>query len=451
MIPPGPTTPTLVTTWQWLNRPYPFMDECSARFGDTFSLYFKGLPQLVLYSRPEDVKEVFADDGNLFHAGEFNLSLRAFLGEHSVLMLDGKEHMRHRRLLLPPFHGERMQAYGSAMLDAADDSIDAWPVGRPFAFHGHMQAVTLRVILRTVFGVDGAARLDRFDRVVTELLDIAAWPPLLVPAMQKDLGRWSPWGRYVRKRREADDLINAQIRERRAEGSRGRTDILSLLVDARDEAGNPMSDAELHDELVTLLIAGHETTATALAWTFRWLLEMPELAARLRSELAAAEAEGPLTAERISKLEYLDAVAREALRLQPVIPLVGRILKRPARVGNYDLPAGVGVVCSIYLAQRRSDVYPNPRAFNPDRFLGKKFSPNEFFPFGGGIRRCIGMAFALYEMKMVIARVMSRATLSLAGTKPIRVVRRSITMTPSEGLSVTLVERRPRLSVANAA
>ena len=212
-----------------------------------------------------------------------------------------------------------------------------------------------------------------------------------------------------------------------------------------------MSDVELHDELVTLLVAGHETTATALAWTFRWLLEMPELASRLRTELARAEEAGPLTADAISKLELIDAVARESLRLQPVIPLVGRVLTRPARVGGYDLPAGIGVVCSIYLAQRRADTYPQPDRFDPTRFLGKKFSPNEFFPFGGGVRRCIGMAFALYEMKMVIARIVSRTTLALAATRPVSVVRRSITMTPSEGLRVRLIERRPRHASVKAA
>jgi len=450
-LPPGPRVPPIVTTWQWLRRPFELLEACEARYGDAFTLRFAGLPPLVMYSRPEDVKEIFSDDGSLLHAGEFNLQLKAFLGESSVLMLDGKEHMRQRRLLLPPFHGERMQAYGQAMLDVADDTIDRWPLGTPFPIHSPMQALTLQIILRTVFGVDGVARLARFDRLMTELLDIAAWAPLLVPFMQKDLGPWSPWGKYVRKRDESDEMVYAEIRERRAQGSRGRTDILSMLLEARDEDGRAMSDEELHDELGTLLVAGHETTATALAWTFRWLLEKPDIAARLRAEMAVAEKDGPLTPERIAKLELLDAVVREALRLQPVIPLVGRVLQRPARVGGYDLPAGTSVLCSIYLAQRRPDAYPRPREFFPDRFLGKKLSPNEFFPFGGGVRRCIGMAFALYEMKMVVARVLSRATLSLANEAPVRVVRRSITLTPSEGLRVRLDARLPRAAGAKAA
>ncbi len=444
MLPPGPRLPSFVTTFQWLSRPYPFLEECRARYGEAFTLSIRGLPPLAFFSSPEDVKEVFADDGETLHAGEFNLSLRAFLGERSVLMLDGAEHLRHRRLLLPPFHGERMHAYGQTMLDAADASIDRWPLGRPFALHSPMQSITLDVILRTVFGVDGTARLAQFTEAITELLDIAAWPPLLVPAMQKDLGPLSPWGRYVRKKKASDKMIYAEIRERRAAGTKGRTDVLSMLLEARDESGQPMTDAELHDELVTLLVAGHETTATALAWTFRWLLDKPELAARVRRELEDAATTGPLAPERIAKLELLDAVARESLRLQPVIPIVGRILTRPARVGGYDLPAGCGVVCSIYLAQRRPASFPHPEEFDPDRFLGKKASPNEFFPFGGGIRRCIGMAFALYEMKMVLARVLTRAELVLDGSRPVRVVRRSITMTPSDGLRVRLTRRHAR-------
>ncbi len=349
-----------------------------------------------------------------------------------------------------------MQAYGQTMLDAADASIDRWPLCEPFALHPLMQAITLQVILRTVFGVDGraTAHLERFDRVLTDVLDIATWPPLLMPALQRDLGRLSPWGRYLRKRAEADAMIYAEIRDRRAhhsEDGAGRGDVLSRLLAARDEDGAAMTDEELHGELVTLLIAGHETSATALAWTFRWLVDKPDLVARLQAEIAGAEGTAPLTAERIAKLELLDATVRESLRLQPVLPLVGRILKQPMRVGGYDLPAGVGVVCSIYLAQRRPDVYPRPDEFDPDRFLGKRFSPNELFPFGGGIRRCIGMAFALYEMKMVLARVLARTTLTLASRRPVRVVRRSITMTPSEGLRVRMVERRPRASAAASA
>src|SRR5215472_2988627 len=203
-LPPGPKVPALVMSYQWLRRPLEFLEECAARYGDTFTIRFAGLPPLVIYSRPEDVKEIFSDDGSLLHAGKFNLSLSAFLGEHSVLMLDGKEHLRQRRLLLPPFHGERMQAYGQTMLDVSDDSIDAWPLGEPFSIHGPMQAITLNVILRTIFGIEQGARLEKFRSLLTELTDLAAWAPLLLPFMQVDLGPYSPWGRYLRKREQTD-------------------------------------------------------------------------------------------------------------------------------------------------------------------------------------------------------------------------------------------------------
>jgi len=446
-LPPGPRQPTFVSTWHWIRRPFPFLEECRERFGSAFTFRLPGLPPFVVFSDPADVKEVFTDDGDRLLAGQFNQSLRAFLGDRSVLMLDGKEHLRHRRLLLPPFHGERMAAYGQVMIDAAHAAVERWPLQQPFSIHGSMQAITLQVILRAVFGMDEGPRLAELSRLLTELLEIASWPPLLIPTLQRDLGQWSPWGRFVRISAQADRLLLEQIRRRRAEDRKGRVDILSLLLDARDEDGQPMTDEELRDELVTLLIAGHETTATALAWSFRWIFGTPGVEARLRDEIEGAG----LVPERIAKLGYLDAVSREALRLYPVIPIVGRVLAEPARIGGWDLPAGVCVVCSIYLAQRRPEAYPEPARFNPDRFLGTKVTPYEFFPFGGGVRRCIGMAFALYEMKMVLATVLSRAALRLADDRAIGPVRRSITLTPSDGLRVVLTRRDPRPGPAAAA
>jgi cytochrome P450 len=429
-----------MTTLHWVRRPLPFLDEMRARYGETFTMRISGMPPFVVFSNPEDVKEVFADDGAALQAGKINAFLRPFLGEHSMLLLDGKEHLRHRRLLLPPFHGERMQRYGQTMLDVTDASIDAWPLHAPFSIHERMQWITLRVILRTILGIDDPARLERVAVMMTELLNIAAWTPLVFPFMQKDLGPLSPWGRFLRKARAADEVLYEEIRARRARGTAGKDDVLSLLIDARDEAGQPMSETELRDELVTLLVAGHETTATALAWTLRFLVAQPHTWARVENEVRQASGDG-LVSEKIGKLEVLDAVAREGLRLQPVIPVVGRYVERPMRVGGWDLPADVGVVCSIYLAQRRPEAFPNPTAFDPDRFLGKKLTPYEFFPFGGGIRRCIGLSFALHEMKMVLAKIVTRTKLSLVAPDAIRVVRRSISLMPSGGLRVRLEKR----------
>jgi cytochrome P450 family 110 len=262
---------------------------------------------------------------------------------------------------------------------------------------------------------------------------------------------WSPWGRFRRAIAEGDAYLYEEIRDRRRkEGAReGRAksdDVLSLLLDARDEEGRAMTDEELRDELTTLLVAGHETTATALAWAVRWTLATPGLLDRVRDEIRAACARAGLarlTAKHAAELPLVDAIAREALRLNPVIPLVGRILEKPTKVAGYELAAGTPVTCSIYLAQRRSEVFPDPSRFDPDRFLGKKISANEFFPFGGGIRRCVGMSFALYEMRIVLARLFERTDLSLASPRPIRVERRSITLMPSKGLLVRLDRHLP--------
>lgn len=443
-LPPGPSEPIALTTIKWMYRPLDYLDRAAQSFGDPFTMRLAGLPPLVVFSNPDAVKQVFADDGANMHAGKANLPLKPFVGEHSVLLLDGEEHMRQRRLLLPPFHGERMQAYGATMIDLTNESIDGWPESAPFSIHPRFQAITLRVIVRTIFGVDEGPRFERFCEDLALLTDLASWPWLLIPALQKDLGAWSPWGRVMRVGARVEAALLAEIHERRRTGTKGRVDILSMLVDARDEQGNPMTDEELRDELLTLLLAGHETTATALAWAMRWIADRRDVKARLDAELADALEGGGLTPERIAKLDYLDAVVREALRLTPVIPFVGRVLQRPTKIGEHLLREGTAVVCSIYLAQRREASYPNATRFEPERFLERKHTPYEFFPFGGGIRRCIGMAFALYEMKMVLATLLSRTEVRLAPGPAPTVVRRAITLTPSQGLRVVMDARRPR-------
>lgn len=439
--PPKPQHPVAWSTVRWLREPYPYLDELQARFGDTFVLPLLGM-EAVVFSNPEDVKEIFADGGDDLEAGRFNRVLAPLLGHGSVLMADGASHRRKRKLLLAPFRGERMQAYGRVMLDVTDDAIDAMPHGKPFAFHAPMQDVTLRVIIQTIFGFEGA-KLEEMVIRSKHVLDLGSWSPLLLPFMQVDLGPMSPYGRFLRAVERSDRLVYDEIARRRHDGTRG-PDILSLLLDARDDAGEQMNAEELRDELATLLVAGHETTATGLTWAMRWLLEEPTRVAELREAMARL---GPdPTPEAIASSDLLDATAREALRLVPVIPIVGRVLQKDQRVGRYDLKKDTIVSCSIYLAHRRPEAYPNATRFDPTRFLGKKLSAQEFFPFGGGVRRCIGMSFALYEMKMVLARVIARTDLELEGGKPVGMgmERRSITITPSDGLRVVLRKRRLR-------
>jgi cytochrome P450 len=430
---------------RWLRNPFRVLDECHARFGDAFSLRAPAFGfVLVVVSDPEVVKQVFALGADEAHAGKANAVLKPFLGKYSLLLLDGAEHLRQRKMMLPAFHGERMHAYGRTMIELTHDSIDRWAIGQRFPVHSPMQAVTLQVIIRTVFGLEEGPRFVELADVLTRALKAGAWPPLLLPFMQRDLGGLSPWGRFRRLGARATEILRSEIRRGRNVGTAGRADVLAMMLEARDEAGQPLSEEELIDELITLLTAGHETTATALAWALRWILPDRTLVGRLRDEIAGANGDP----QRIARLELLDATVKEVLRLQPVIPLVARVLRAPARLGDLDLPAGTVVAPGVYLVNRRASLYPEPTRFLPDRFLTFKPAPWEWIPFGGGLRRCIGAAFAVYEMKMVLASMLPRVDAHLA-TDRIRVSRRGITITPSEGLPIVVTARRPRKATSS--
>jgi len=440
-VPPGPGWPPALQLYRWIRTPFEVLEHCHARLGDAFTLRLPGMPvPIVIVSDPAAVKDVFALGADEASAGKANLPLKPFLGEHSLLLLDGAEHMRQRKMMLPAFHGERMNAYGRAMLEVANASIDLWPMHRVFAVHRPMQGITLQVILRTVFGVEDGAQFEELADVLTRALDIAASPMLLLPFLQHQLRGYSPWGRFKRLMGRAGELLRVEIRRGRSQGTAGRTDVLAMMLGARDERGEPLTEDEVHDELITLLVAGHETTATALAWALRFIAPDRPLARRLRDEIATADGD-PL---KIAKLELLDGAVKEALRLQPVIPMVGRLLAEPATFGKLRLPAGAVVAPSIYLVHHRPDLYPEPERFNPDRYATFKPATWELLPFGGGLRRCIGAAFAMYEMKMVLAAVLSRVEMQLAGGHRVRTVRRGITMTPSDGLPVVVTAKKGR-------
>jgi len=431
MLPPGPRAPAVVQIARWVARPVELMESCQRRFGDVFTWRAPGGLALVIVADPELIKQVFIADPEVLLAGVGNATvLEPMLGRHSLLTLDGAEHLRQRRLLLPAFHGERLQGFASVMREIADASLETWPVGRPFSLHPMMQSITLDVILRTVFGVggDGSSPYRNLRQSLVDLLEIASNPWLLFPGI---LGldpfrvKWLP---ITRLKRQVDELLYRMIADRRRQPIPSN-DVLTLMLDARDDAGRAMTDVEIRDELVTLLVAGHETTATSLAWTFDCLLSHPAVLAKLRAELAAG------------RDDYLDAVIRETLRLRPIIPLVGRHVARPFQLGRWTIPVGARIVPSIYLAGRRADAYPDPARFVPERWLGVKPDPYTWFPFGGGVRRCIGMAFAMFEMRIVLAQVLPRADLRLA-EGPARVVRRAITLAPSGGTRVVLTRRR---------
>lgn len=440
-LPPGPPEPPAIQMARWIAHPSRFMRQSFERYGEVYTMRIAGVPPFVMFSAPEAVKEVFLGSADDLYAGQGNAVLEPFLGSNSVLLLDGDKHMRQRRLLLPPFHGPRMRAYGAAIRDITLASMERWPRDRTFRVHDRTQAITLDVILRTVFGIDEGPEFRALQERLTALLHRIANPALLLPLLQTDYGAWSPGGRLAHDLAAVDELLYAQIRQRKAEGGEGREDVLAMLVEARDEDGAAMTDEELRDELMTLLVAGHETTATSLAWTFYRLLKAPYALRRLHDEIDGAFPEGvAIDPDRVRDLKWLDAVIKETLRLKPVVPAVARRLQRPMRIGGVDLPAGVIAVPNIYLVHRNPRVWRDPNIFDPRRFLDNKPSPYEYFPFGGGIRRCIGMAFAHYEMQVVLATVLQRLTIESSG-ESVRLVRRAITFAPSGGMPLIVRDR----------
>jgi cytochrome P450 len=441
-LPPGPRTPAVVQALHLAFRTTHFLDDCARRFGECFVIRFPGAPPVVTFSHPEAIRQIFTAGDDVLRAGASNAPLAPLLGHRSLLLLDADRHLQERRLMTPPFHGERMQTYLTVIAEVADRAISSWPLGRPFAFYHQMQGVTLDVIMQAVFGLDQGGGYERLRETLRTLVSVAANPLWLVPALRFNLGSLTPWAKLVRTRREVEHILAAEFARRRAVEGDGHRNVLSLLLAARYEDGRPMTDEELQDEMITLLLAGHETTATALAWTVYHVLRQPEVLAKVRAELAMVVGDGPLSAERVARLEYLDAVVKEALRLRPVLDDVGRMVQRPTEIGGWRLPAGVIAAPQIYLTHRRADLWPDPERFDPDRFHNRRVSPYTFFPFGGGVRRCLGMAFALYEMKVVLARLFTRTDLQVAPGYHARPVRRAITLAPSGGVPLVVLRRR---------
>jgi cytochrome P450 len=426
-LPPGPRWPTPLTTLGWMARPFPFVERCRDRYGDTFTLRIAREAPWVFVSHPDAVKQVFTGDPRLLHAGEANGILRPILGHHSVLLLDDDRHMAQRKLMLPAFHGERMQRYGDVMTAIAEREIASWPRGGDLELAPRMQALTLEVILRAIFGVDEGERLDRLRAALRTAMEFATDPKTVAGLILRGYERAERHPRLRAALDPVDALLADEIHRRREAPDLGeRDDILSLLVQARHEDGSPMTDTELRDELMTLLVAGHETTATGLAWALERLVRHPAALERLREEVLAGDE------------EYLDAVVKETLRLRPVLAIVLRKLMAPMEIAGHRLPAGVNVVPCIYLMHRREDIYPDPRAFRPERFLERPAGTYTWIPFGGGVRRCLGASFALFEMKTVLAAVVRGAGLRPADPAPERTRRRAITHAPARGAHVTV-------------
>jgi cytochrome P450 family 135 len=435
-LPPGPRAPRALQTLGFIFAPRRFLDGARRRYGDVVgfsTLFDRGF---VMVFDPELVRQVFRAPPERLRAGEANAPLGMVLGERSLLLLDGAEHLRQRRLMLPPFHGQRMRAYEEVMRDAADREVDSWPLDRPFPLLPSMQALTLDVIVRAVFGIEEGARQDELKRRLRAMLTpVSTRAGLMLMALSGgQVGGARRMREFRERRRRVDELIYEEIaRRRQVPDLEEREDVFSLFLIARDEDGWAMTDRELRDELVTLLVAGHETTATGLAWAFDLLLHAPRVLARLREAIEAGDD------------EYPQAVVKEALRVRPVVPGVGRVVRgEPFELGGYPIPPGVEINPSIAVIHRRADRYPDPAEFRPERFLEPDAAdPYSWIPFGGGTRRCLGAAFASFEMKTVIETVLRRADLEPAGTRPEAVRRQGVTMVPRRGTRVVLRERRP--------
>jgi cytochrome P450 len=428
---------------QWIGGPTDYLHTTAGRYGDPFTMRVGVFPPLVMFSDPQAIQQLFTAEAGSFDAGASNVALRPTLGVNSLLLLDGERHQQQRRLLTPPFHGERMRAYGTLIRRVTEEVMARWQPGKPFSVRSAMQRISLRVILQAVFGLHDGARLVRLRQALGDMLDAMSSPlnMALLLMLPEDWGPWSPRARLQTHLGAIDALLYAEIRARRERFDPAAGDILSLLLAARDEAGQSMSDIELRDELMTLLVAGHETTATAMAWAFYWIHYLPAVRERLLAELDSLDSDPD--SEAIARLPYLGAVCSETLRIYPVALIASpRVARQRVRIVGRDYEAGARLAANIYLAHHRPETYPDPECFRPERFLERTFSLYEFLPFGGGTRRCIGMAFALYEMKLVLATVLLQRDLNLVQPRLLKPVRRGVTLAPPAGLFLVATGER---------
>lgn len=447
---PSSGTPGLLQKLQWVMNPVGYMESHARHYPDLFQAEVVGFGNtLVFVSHPQAIQYILTHDNKQLSApGKVNGIVEPLLGEYSVIMLEGDRHRRQRQLLMPPFHGDRMKSYGEMICEIAETVMRQLPNSQPFLARSVMSQISSQVMLKTVFGLDVTGEnYHELKHLMTSMLDVFNTPAasglLFVKKLQVDLGRWSPWGYFLRMREKIDKLLYAEIANRRQQDLSDRLDILSLLMSARDAEGEAMTDKELRDELLTLLFAGYETTASAMSWSLYWVHALPEVKNRLQEEIASL-GDNPAPMD-IFGLPYLTAVCNEVLRLYPVAMLTfPRRVEEPMDLLGYPLEVGTDLMGCIYLLHHREDLYPDSYQFKPERFLERQFSPYEFLPFGGGKRRCIGAALAAYEMKLVLATVLSGYDLKLAEKGPVKPQRRGITLSPAGGIKMLKVGDRTR-------
>jgi cytochrome P450 len=429
-LPPGPKVPAIIQTIAWWLRPIGYLERCRERYGGRFTLRMLGQPPFVMLYTAAEIKELFLAPPDLLHPGEGAQILEPIVGRHSVILLDEDAHMEQRKLMLPAFHGEKMQRLAGLMSELVQREVSSWPCEEPLALHPRLQQLTLEIVLRAVFGLERGERLDELRGLLTEILAFSESPLSVLPFTRDSIIARGPWARQRRLSAQADALIFDLIDERRRAEADGE-DVLTLLLAARHEDDTPMSPVELRDELMTALVAGHETTASQLAWAFERLCREPVVVERLVGELDTGAAE-----------DYLTATINEVMRRRPVlIHAEPRMTKQAVRIGDFDYPAGVMLFPNAYLLHHDPDIYPDPYAFRPERFLQTPPGTYTFIPFGGGRRRCLGASFALLEMKLVLRAVFERYEIKPVGSLPESASRRSIAISPSNQTQVVLHER----------
>ncbi len=440
-LPPTPQTSNFRQLIQWIADPLNLLEKSAQTFGDPFMLEFRKGRPFVFISHPETIQEILSHDRANFDSGRANYILIPIVGETSLLVTDGEDHNRQRKLIYPPFHGEKIRHYGEIIAETTQQVAQTWEANKPFIMRSSMQDITLEVIMQAVFGISDAKRHTELKAPLVKLLELTGGSVLrssllFFPIFQQDFPG-SPWRNFLNRQQEINKLLQAEIEQRRETQQTKGNDILSLLMSAEDEEGNSMSDTELRDQLVTLLFAGHETTATALSWAFYWIHKFPEVREKLLAELENIADTSDIKA--LNQLSYLDAVCKETLRIYPVaIVTFPRITKSSIKVGHYEYPPDMILAPCIYLLHHREDIYPNPNQFQPERFLEKQFSPYEFMPFGGGIRRCVGDVFAMMEMKIVLATILKQYSLKLLEKKAVKPVRRGVTVAPAGGIKMVV-------------
>src|SRR5215210_9434314 len=429
-LPPGPRLPKTLQTLGWWTRTVPFLEQCRARYGKTFTMRLLQTPPFVHISDPADLRELFTAPPEVLHPGEGAKVLEPVIGSNSVILLDEGAHLSQRKLMLPAFHGEKVQRVWWLMQEVTEEEVAQWPRDEALPLHPRLQALTLEIILRAVFGLEAGERLDALRDRLTRILKFGDSPSSLLPMLQH--GR--SWREFERRRAEADALIYETIEERRS-GSNGdgeRDDVLAMLLAARHEDGSPMSAVELRDELMTLLVAGHETTASELAWAFERLSRTPDVLDRLTAEIDSGDGDA-----------YVTATVYETLRRRPVLPNAApRLVMEPVEVGGWRYEPGVCLIADAYLLHHDPDIYPDPYAFRPERFLDEQPGTYTWIPFGGGRRRCLGASFAMLEMKIVLRAALRRYTIEPVA-EPERTRRRAITISPRSGARTVLRGRRP--------